>query len=989
MSSDDEFGGLLDREAVLAGLPARRANTLLYLIESRTAHLVAQSRQAMELFLTQGGAEERELAFLEAFALGKEPPLRPTIQDLERYAPQWAPLVPENPRVQAAVAHRLGEKYQFTYQTVPGIRAALGLDEAAVQQAYQRLYHQPLATIFAARTTPGNRLRWGWAALSGWLENLPPFWTAYSLTLTETVGASILALPIAVAEIGPLAGVLILVVLGVVNMLTIAFLSEAVSRSGTIRYGSAFIGRVVNDFLGRAGTLVLTLGLLALSFLVVQAYYIGFATTLEGATRVPAVVWVALLFLVGLYFLWRESLSATVASSLVVGAVNISLIVVISLLAFTHLQPANLFYADVPFLGGRPLDPATLELVFGVILAAYLGHMSLSGCARVVLRRDPSSRSLIWGTVAALATAMFLYCLFVLAANGATSSRVLAHEPGTALDPLAAQVGPIVYALGSVVVILGLGMASIHFSVGLFNLVREWLPSPARPIVVLPRRRGSLLFHERGRGGADDGLRLGVIYLGLSGDKPRFRLDIELDGELHRLETTAAGRWEVLGRNGGSPLLARYPNLLDRGNHLALEIMDADQQRVCLQVTSSMRPTYEGAWDAAGLNLADLFALSGSQAELVGWIMRQGRVSLAEAAAYSGQNVGAVRAVLEELAKQGLVAEVGSEGEPRYEARSATRRGRQLPEEIWQALGEERNSTPTAETSRPSQAAGISGPFRKLLSSEYGVFFLGACPTAAAFLLAEWQVLTGSGSFTELLGVIGAVVVPLLGGVFPVLLLVASRQKGERVPGVIYRFLGNPLLLVSIYVLFLISIFVHGLVIWENPVQRAGALLVGAMVIGMTIAVILRGAFARRLTVELREDQSEGDQALFSVAAAGRPTVADVRLKYPESEERFEAAAGEIPAFSSLRQASFRADVSAGATTQLKVWAHRVTPEGYSEGMAGFLQVRQDDDTRRFDLKLSKGQVVLPAAPGSFQVEITLAEAGDRWPGEFPSDPVP
>jgi hypothetical protein len=477
-----------------------------------------------------------------------------------------------------------------------------------------------------------------------------------------------------------------------------------------------------------------------------------------------------------------------------------------------------------------------------------------------------------------------------------------------------------------------------------------------------------------------------VIYLGLSGDKPRFRLDIELDGELHRLETTAAGRWEVLGRNGGSSLLAGYPSLLDRGNHLALEIMDADQQRVRLQVTSSMRPTYEGAWDAAGLNLADLFELSGSQAELVGWIMRQGRISLAEAAAYSGQNEGAIRAVLEELEKQGLVAEVGLEGEPHYEARSATRRGRQLPQQIWQALGEERDSTPTAETSRLSQAAGISGPFRKLLSSEYGLFFLGAGPTAAAFLLAEWQLLTGSGSFTELLGVIGAVVVPLLGGVFPVLLLVASRQKGERVPGVIYRFLGNPLLLVGIYVLFLISIFVHGLVIWEDPVQRAGALLVGTMVIGMTIAVILRGAFARRLTVELREDQSEGEQALFSVTAAGRPAVANVRLKYPEGEECYDAAAGEIPDFSSLRQASFRAELSAGATTQLKVWAHKVTPEGDSEGIAGLLLVRRGDETRRFDLKLSKGQVVLPVAPGTCQVDITLAEASETQPGEFFSD---
>jgi predicted transcriptional regulator len=534
-----------------------------------------------------------------------------------------------------------------------------------------------------------------------------------------------------------------------------------------------------------------------------------------------------------------------------------------------------------------------------------------------------------------------------------------------------------------VFVLLAMGMSSIHFSEGLFNLVREWLPSPARPVVMLPRRQGLLLFHERGRGGADDGLRLGLIYLGLSDGKPRFRLDIELDGDLHRLETTAAGRWEVLGRNGGSPLLARYPELRDRGNHLAVEIMDADQQRVRLRVISSMRPTYEGAWDTAGLNLADLFALSDSQAELIGWMMRQGRVSLAEAAAYAGRDEAAVRVDLEELARRGFVAEVGLEGEPRYEARSATRRGRQLPQQIWQALGEERDSPPNAGTSRSSQATGISEPFRKLLSSEYGVYFLAAGPTAAAFLLAEWQILRGSVSFTGLLGVIGAVVVPLLGGIFPVLLVVASRQKGERVPGVVYRFLGNPLLLVGIYVLFLISIFVHGLAIWEDPVQRGGALLVGATVIGMTIAVTRRGAFARRLTVELREDQSEGEKAHFSVTAAGRPVVADVRLKYAEGEERYDAAAGEIPAIYSLRQASFRVQRSADAPTQLKVWAHKVTPEGYTEGIAGLLHVRQGEVTKRFDLKLSKGQVVLQVASGAFQVDITLAEGSDTPPGEL------
>jgi hypothetical protein len=114
--------------------------------------------------------------------------------------------------VQAALAHLLGQKYAFTCHAVPGIRAALDLDEEAVQEVYQRLYREPLETICATRTTLADRLRWSWAALAGWLESLPPFWTAFALTLTETVGAGIVALPIALAplaaEIGPVVHVL-------------------------------------------------------------------------------------------------------------------------------------------------------------------------------------------------------------------------------------------------------------------------------------------------------------------------------------------------------------------------------------------------------------------------------------------------------------------------------------------------------------------------------------------------------------------------------------------------------------------------------------------------------------------------------------------------------------------------------------------------------------------------------------------------------------
>ncbi len=547
---------LLTREEIMAGLPARRASTLLFLIESRTAHLVAQSRQTMERFLTEETVKERNLAFLEAFALGRDPPLRPTIQDIERYAPQWAPLVPENPRVRAAVAHILGQKYTFTYQAVPGIRAALGLDEEAVQQAYQRLYHEPLETIYAPQVKLVDRLRWAWAALARWLESLPPFWTAFALTLTETVGAGILALPIALASVGPLAGVVLLVVLGLVNVLTVASMAEAVARSGTIRYGRAFLGQVVADYLGNIGSLIITLGLAIYCFIILVAYYIGFSTALADATGVPTGVWAALLLLIWLYFLRRGSLNATVASALLVGATNIGLILLLSLLAFTHARPENLLYVNLPFLGGRPFDPSILQLIFGVILTAYFGHQSVSNCAQVVLRRDPSARSLIWGSIAGMATAMVLYCIWVLAVNGAIAPQVLAGQSGTALAPLAAQAGPSVRVLGSVFAVLAMGMASINTALGFFNLVRERLPTQRRQIVMLPRRRGSLLFYQRGKPSGSP--RIGLTYLGLEGHRPRFRLDVQLAGDTHRMEVSVTDRrYGSLGRYGAARPAAR------------------------------------------------------------------------------------------------------------------------------------------------------------------------------------------------------------------------------------------------------------------------------------------------------------------------------------------------------------------------------------------------------------------------------------------------
>ncbi|TME05893.1 MAG: hypothetical protein E6I80_15570 [Chloroflexi bacterium] len=183
MSTDDE---LFTRSEVLGGFSAKRVRLLLFQIESRTAYLMMQGQLAVNRYLTEETAEQQDLAFFESLVEGREPFIRPTIRDLERYAPHWQSLVPRNLTLQAALARLLGQKYHFTQRDIPHIREALGLDSEGVQQAFSRQYQQPLDTIYTRhvgllewmgwRWNPSLRcpLLWpGWVRWPAWSSCLP------------------------------------------------------------------------------------------------------------------------------------------------------------------------------------------------------------------------------------------------------------------------------------------------------------------------------------------------------------------------------------------------------------------------------------------------------------------------------------------------------------------------------------------------------------------------------------------------------------------------------------------------------------------------------------------------------------------------------------------------------------------------------------------------------------------------------------------------
>jgi hypothetical protein len=862
MTSDD----LISREEALVGLPARRANTLLFLIENRTAQLVARSR--VEFSLTESTEQERTVAFLEAFAVGNRLPVYLSRQHLERYAPEWAALVPENPRLKAALFHAISQKYNFTYKMIPNIRVALDLDEEIVQQAFQRQYRKPLDSGFAPRLCLMEKLSWSASAITQKIEALPPLWIAFLVTVALGLPQAFLALPVAVAQIGPLASLVLLITLGIINILTMACMAEAISRSGDFRYGNAFIKQLAGNYLGEAGSFILSLAVGIRVFLIALACYIGLSVTMAKFTPIPAQLWAALLFFAGLYLLSSKSINLTVTVTVLLAAINVSLLLILILLAFCHLQLENLLYINLPFLNGRPFAPLMLHQVFGVILMLYFGHVYVGECAKLVLPRDPSAVSLIWDSVAGTVFLTILFCLWVLTINGAIAPEILVTQSGTALEPLAQQLGPSAKVLGVILVTLLLGMAWIRSSSLLVNLAKEWSPRKPHSVLILPCQQGRLILQPHGN--SRNFFRIGITYLGISNNQPKFRLDIQIDGQVHHIQINFDQQWQI------QELFHQFPRLKEHDVHLTLETQSANQKNVYLKITSSMNIAYEGILPTTHLE--------------------------------------------------------------------------------------------NASTQRTNYQHSF---WLTLLKKHH--FLLSINPLIIIFLVTEGLLLTKTQSFTSILSFAGVLGNSLVSGIFPVLLLFSSRQKGELVPNVVFKILNRPLLLASIYGFFLVILFMHGLFIWVNPIARISAICVGILSLVTTLIMQCTGAFTPRTIIEMREEQRVEGQTVFSITSAGKPKTTKMCLGYAEGEKYYQAATVKISSPSTLQYATFQ--VPTKQMEELRIWAYRGKSNGDFESLPAFLEVYEKNKIMQFDLKLSGGQVLLTASDQECYLKILLSKA--------------
>jgi hypothetical protein len=218
----------------------------------------------------------------------------------------------------------------------------------------------------------------------------------------------------------------------------------------------------------------------------------------------------------------------------------------------------------------------------------------------------------------------------------------------------------------------------------------------------------------------------------------------------------------------------------------------------------------------------------------------------------------------------------------------------------------------------PPPSASGDGLLARIRSTRRGRLLFGFAPAAAVCVALEIIILFGRDSFAGPLGIGGALAVPIITGVFPMLLVFAARRKGEYVPGRVIGVIGHPLVVTGFVALFVLVLILHGLVIWDGPFERASALIVATAIVLLAAWTWRSGAFRRRAVVELRRDR-RAHVATLSVTTAGRTVV----------REPWDATSG----------GTATATVPAGAWRELRVWPHEVSADGWSTSLEAEVEV--------------------------------------------------
>ena len=270
-------------------------------------------------------------------------------------------------------------------------------------------------------------------------------WQAVALIVSGTIGAGILALPYAVAQVGMSIGLLYLFGLGLLMMGMNLLLGEIVIRTNRPLH----LPGLAEKYFGKSGKLVMSTVMYSLLGGVLVVYIIGQGDILSALLGGSPKFWSILFAILGsaLIILGVRTVK-TVELFLVVTLLTIILFLVffsVPELKVQHLQYFNL---------------ANLFLPYGIILFAFHGVTAVPEAHALLSNRNSLFRQAIFISSGIV---MLIYILFTVVVVGVTGNETTE----IATIGLGFKLGSTIFLLGNIFAFLTMGTSFLMISVAL------------------------------------------------------------------------------------------------------------------------------------------------------------------------------------------------------------------------------------------------------------------------------------------------------------------------------------------------------------------------------------------------------------------------------------------------------------------------------------------------------------------------------------------
>ncbi|MFA6104986.1 MAG: aromatic amino acid transport family protein [Patescibacteria group bacterium] len=259
-----------------------------------------------------------------------------------------------------------------------------------------------------------------------------------------TIGAGVLAIPYAVAQVGLLTGIAYIAALGLIIMFLNLMIGEIASRTKEPMQLAGFAGK----YLGSWAKYFLSFIFLFSAFGTLLVYVIGEGTSLAAVFGGSPTLWSVVFWSVGSFLIWG-GLKRIKSIDKLFGIIIMGIITGLSLYLLPRFNFAELSYFD----GSQIFFP------LGVILFALHASPAISEAHALLPNRARDfRRALILGTIIPI----LLYIIFTIAVvgfTGAETSEIATIGLGVALGPFIGVMANVFAVLAMSTGFIGLGTA--------------------------------------------------------------------------------------------------------------------------------------------------------------------------------------------------------------------------------------------------------------------------------------------------------------------------------------------------------------------------------------------------------------------------------------------------------------------------------------------------------------------------------------------------